>query len=188
MITSSFNAPARSCPVPTPFHTRPRRGPLSTTGQEEPHEASTSYLTILDTGWEAGQLLSSDSWIADTVRTVDHLVLTTRATTPGMRRLGGVLDLLSGTRDLGQVKVAVMGPRRKKWNRGLEHAGGSTVRRVLDAGNCVEIPEMAALAVAGLDSRPLPAEVIHAAHRLLPAHQQDNRDRNPIRLPEKGTP
>ena len=117
---------------------------------------TSTSLTILDTGWEAGQLLSSRSWIAETVRSVVHLVLTTRATTPGMRRLGGVLDLLSGVRDLGQVMVAVIGPRRKKWNRGLEHAAVSAVRSVLDAGNCVEIPEMAALAVAGLDSRPLP--------------------------------
>ena len=140
----------------------------SAMGQGEPDETLPSCLTILDAGWEAGQLLTTDSWIAETVRTVDHLVLTTRATTPGMRRLEGVLDLLSGTRDMEQIKVAVIGPRRKKWHRGLEHAGGSGVRRVLEAGNCVEIPEVPALAVAGLDSRPLPAGVVDAAHRLLP--------------------
>ena len=115
------------------------------------------------------------------MRTVDHLVLTTRATTPGMRRLEGVLDLLSGTRDLAQIKVAVIGPRRKKWHRGLEYASGPGVRRVLDAGNCVEIPEIPALAVAGLDSRPLPAGVVDAARQLLPTHQQHRRDRTPTR-------
>ena len=121
-------------------HTVPHPIPaeLPSTVRQHP-EAASSCLTILDAGWEAGQLLSSDSWIREAVRTVDHLVLTTRGTTPGMRRLEGVLDLLSGTRDLAQVKVAVLGPRRKKWHRGLEHASGPGVRRVLDAGNCVEI-------------------------------------------------
>lgn len=153
----------------------------STTGQGLQDETMPSCLTILDAGWEAGQLLTTDSWIAETVRTVDHLVLTTRATTPGMRRLEGVLDLLSGTRDLEQIKVAVIGSRRKKWHRGLVHAGGTGVRRVLDAGNCVEIPEVPALAVAGLDSRPLPAGVVDAARRLLPTHEQHRRDRTSTR-------
>ena len=154
---------------------------LSTHGQEEQEESMTSCLTILDAGWEAGQLLRSDSWIGETVRIVDHLVLTTRATTPGMRRLEGVLDLLSGTRDLAQVKVAVLGPRRKKWHRGLEHASGPGVRQILDAGNCVEIYEVPALAVDGLDSRPLPAGLVDSARQLLPPHQRPRRDRTPTR-------
>jgi hypothetical protein len=165
-------------------HTVPHPIPaalLSSGEQAEQDEAMTSCLTILDAGWEAGQLLITDSWIAETVRTVDHLVLTTRATTPGLRRLEGVLDLLAGTRDLGQVKVALIGPRRKKWHRGLEHAGGPRVRRVLDAGNCVEISESPALTLAGLDSRPLPAAVVDSARRLLPTHIQCRRDRTPTR-------
>ena len=152
--------------------------PLSTSEREE---ALASCLTILDAGWEAGQLLITESWIAETVRSVDRLVLTTRATTPGMRRLEGVLDLLSGSRDIEQVKVAVIGPRRTKWPRGLDHAGGPGVRRVLDAGNYVEIPEIAALAVAGLDSRPLPPGVVDAASRLLPENRRDHHDTNPTR-------
>jgi hypothetical protein len=150
-----------------------------------PEEAMTSCLTILDAGWEAGQLLSTDCWIADTVKSVERLVLTTRATTPGMRRLEGVLDLLSGARDLWQVKVALIGPRRKKWHRGLEQAGGAGVRRVLDAGNCVAIPEIPALAAAGLDSRPLAAGVVDAARQLVPTHHQHLRDRTPTRQPRR---
>jgi hypothetical protein len=153
--------------------------PLPITEREE-RKVVQSCLTILDAGWEAGQLLATDSWIAETVRSVDHLVLTTRATTPGMRRLEGVLDILSGTRGPDQVKVAVIGARRKKWPRGLEQAGPG-VRRVLDAGNYVEIPEVPDLAVAGLDSRPLPAGVVDAARRLLPTHEQYHRDSNPTR-------
>lgn len=173
--------PSELLPGPhTVAHPIPAK-PLPTTERDEREEA-TFCLTILDAGWEAGQLLTTDSWIAETVRGVDHLVLTTRATTPGMRRLEGVLDLLAGTRDPEQVKVAVIGARRKRWPRGLEHAGGPGVRRVLDAGNYVEIPEIAALAVAGLDSRPLPAGVVDAARRLLPTHEH-HRDTNPTRKP-----
>lgn len=145
---------------------------LTITDQGKPDHETPSSLTILDAGWEAGQLLAMHSWIAESVRTVEHLVLTTRATAPGIRRLEGVLDLLSGIRDLEGVKVAVIGPRRKRWPRGVEHAGGSGVRRLLDAGNYVEIPEVPALALAGLDSRPIPAEVVDAARRLVPVHQQ----------------
>lgn len=161
--------------------------PLAITERDEQEVAQSYCFTILDAGWEAGQLLTTNSWIAETVRTVDHLVLTTRATTPGMRRLEGVLDLLAGTRCPKQLKVAVIGARRKKWHRGLEQAGGPGVRRVLDAGNYVEIPEVPALAVTGLDSRPLPAGVVEAARRLLPTHEEHHRDSNPTRSPKKGT-
>ncbi len=166
----------------------PHPTPPDLSSMRQKHETGevTSCLTILDAGWDAGQLLVTNSWIADTVRTVDHLVLTTRATTPGMRRLEGVLDLLSGTRDMEQVKVAVIGPRRKKWHRGLEHAGGPGVRRVLDAGHYVEIPQNPALAVEGLDSRPLPAEVVDAARRLLPTQIQEHRGRTGADALRKG--
>ena len=93
-----------------------------------------TQLTILDVGWEAGQLLAND-WQPE------------------------------------QVALAVRGPRRKKWPRGLEHAGGPAVRRALVADRCVEIPEDRELEVNGLDSRPVPAPLISAARQLLePAH------------------
>ncbi|WP_141003352.1 hypothetical protein [Nocardioides humi] len=116
-----------------------------------------AQLTILDIGWEAGQLLATDCWLAEAVRTADQVVLVTTATVPGMRRAGVVMDLLAGHWQPEQITLAVRGPRRKKWPRGLEHAGGPSVRRVLDADRCVEIPEDRDLAVNGLDSRPVPA-------------------------------
>ncbi|GAB3668815.1 hypothetical protein GCM10027596_40150 [Nocardioides korecus] len=165
--TSELLAGPHVVPHPVPFV----QLPTSRHAEADRDEAMTSCLTILDAGWEAGQLLITDSWIAGTVRTTDHLVLTTRATAPGVRRLEGVLDLLSGRRDLKQIKVAVIGPRRKKWHRSVEHAGGPGVRRILDTGNYVEIPELPDLAAFGLDSRPLPARVVDAACRLLPTPQ-----------------
>lgn len=130
-----------------------------------------TQLTILDIGWEAGQLLATDCWLAEAVRAADQVVLVTTATVPGMRRAGVVMDLLAGYWQPEQIVLAVRGPRRKKWPRGLEHAGGPSVRRVLDAGRCVEIPEDRELAVNGLDSRPVPAPLISAARQLLePQH------------------
>ena len=139
--------------------------PLPTEAEQE------RQLTILDVGWETGQLLATDCWLAEAVRTADQVVLVTTATIPGMRRLGVAIDLLSTHWQPEQIAVAVRGPRRKKWPRGLEHAGGPSVRRALDADRCVEIPEDRELAVNGLDSRPVPAPLISAARQLLePAH------------------
>ena len=133
--------------------------------------AARRQLTILDVGWEAGQLLATDCWLAKAVRAADQVVLVTTATIPGMRRLGVAIDLLSDHWQPEQIALAVRGPRRKKWPRGLEHAGGPAVRRALDADRCVEIPEDRELAVNGLDSRPVPAALISAARQLLePAH------------------
>jgi len=135
---------------------------------EAEHE---TQLTILDVGWEAGQLLATDCWLAEAVRAADQIVLVTTATVPGMRRAGVAMDLLAGYWQPEQIALAVRGPRRKKWPRGLEHAGGPAVRRALDADRCVEIPEDRELAVNGLDSRPVPAPLISAARQLLePAH------------------
>ena len=134
-----------------------------------------TQLTILDVGWEAGQLLATDCWLATAVRAADQVVLVTTATIPGMRRAGVAMDLLAGHWQPEQIALAVRGPRRKKWPRGLEHAGGPAVRRALDADGCVEIPEDRELAVNGLDSRPVPAPLISAARQLLePAHLPTN--------------
>ena len=139
--------------------------PLPTDAEQD------TQLTILDIGWEAGQLLATDCWLAEAVRTADQVVLVATATVPGMRRAGVGMDLLAGHRQPEQITLAIRGPRRKKWPRGLEHAGGPAVRRALDAARCVEIPEDRDLAVNGLDSRPVPAPLISAARQLLePAH------------------
>ncbi|MBS2936966.1 hypothetical protein KDN32_04310 [Nocardioides sp. J2M5] len=139
--------------------------PLPTEAEHE------TQLTILDIGWEAGQLLATDCWLAEAVRAADQVVLVTTATVPGMRRAGVVMDLLAGYWQPEQIVLAVRGPRRKKWPRGLEHAGGPAVRRALVADRCVEIPEDREFAVNGLDSRPVPAPLISAARQLLePAH------------------
>lgn len=130
-----------------------------------------NQLTILDVGWEVGQLLGTDCWLADAVRTANQVVVVTTATIPGMRRLAVAMDLLASHWQPEQITLAVRGPRRKKWPRGLEHAAAAATHRALSGDRCVEIPEDRELSVNGLDSRPVPPHLISAARRLLePAH------------------
>jgi len=122
-------------------------------------------LTVLDVGWELGQLLAGQGWLRDHVIRADHVVVTTTATIPGLRRLEGTLSLLTGS----SATAAVLGPIRRKWPRGLEHSLGSLTRQ-LDQRDAIHgIPYDHALAVRGLDSTPLPAPLLSAADLILRA-------------------
>lgn len=132
-------------------------------------------LTVLDIGWELGQVLTTPGWIGALVRGAGQLVLTTTATVPGMRRLEGALDLLDGTR----ACAAVLGPRRKKWPKSVEHTAGRAARELDHDGLLFEIPQDAALAVDGLTGAALPKPLLCAAHHLVQHLLGD---------PTKGTP
>jgi hypothetical protein len=130
------------------------------TPTESEHERR---LTVLDVGWDLAQVLATGCWLGDATRSADALVVVTTATVPGMRRLEAALELLGEDRAV----VAVVGLRRKKWPRGVEHSAGPATRRALAAERCVEIPKDRALAAAGLDSRPLPEPLLTAGRDLL---------------------
>lgn len=136
----------------------------------------TTQLTVLDVGWEVGQLTTTDSWVSDAVADADQVLLVSTATVPGMRRLEGALELLvnhAGADVVDRTWVAVVGPRRKKWPRGIEGAGGPHARRALSSGRVVEIPEDRGLSIHGLDSRPVPPALLAAAAR---AHTTTGHD------------
>ena len=138
-------------PAPTPFES----------GAEH-----TTQLTVLDVGWEVGQLTTTGSWVSDAVVSADQVLLVATATVPGRRRLEGALELLvnpAGADVVDRTWVAVVGPRRKKWPRGVEGAGGPHARRALNSGRVVEIPEDRGLSIHGLDSRPVPPALLAAA-------------------------
>ena len=138
-------------PSPTPF---------------QPVAEHTTQLTVLDVGWEIGQLTTTDSWVSDAVANADQILLVSTATVPGMRRLEGALEFLvnhAGGQGTDRTWVAVVGPRRKKWPRDVEHAGGPHTRRALNSGRLVEIPEDRGLSIHGLDSRPVPPALLAAA-------------------------
>ncbi len=129
---------------------------------DTPHPVT---LTVLDVGWELGQLLASPSWLADRLLQARHVVAVTTATIPGMRRLEGALALLDGV----PVVAAVLGPRRRKWPRGVEHGMGALTRRLDQEGCLHQIPLDRDLANRGLDSQALPPPVLTAAGHLLHA-------------------
>lgn len=143
-------------------------------------------LTILDIGWEASQVLGTDCWLADTARGAGHVVLVTTATIPGIRRLESVLAALGhrpedrlGDRLGYQITVAVLGPRRKKWPKGVEQAGGAAIRHVLSGDRFVEVPLDRDLQIRGLDTRPIPTAVLTAAARIsVPDTHSDEQDRS----------
>jgi hypothetical protein len=120
-------------------------------------------LTVLDVGWELGQLLATASWLSDQVTNARTVVLVAPATVRGMRRLECALAALSST----PTVAAVVRPARRKW-AGVVHRGAGPLTRALDdAGRLVTVQADRRLAVAGLDSTPLPARLVAAAARLL---------------------
>jgi hypothetical protein len=120
-------------------------------------------LTVLDVGWEIGQILATPGWPGGQVRGADLVVLASTATVPGLRRLESALDLLAGT----STCAAVIGPRPKKWPRPVACSAGPRTRALEEAGRLVDVPADRALAIAGLDPTPLPASLLQAAATLL---------------------
>jgi len=120
-------------------------------------------LTVLDVGWEIGQVLTTPAWLGEQVRSADLVVLVSTATVPGLRRLEGALELLAGT----STCAAVIGPKRKKWPRPVGYSAGPLTRALEAAGRLVDVPQDRALAIAGLDATPLPAPLLTAAATLL---------------------
>ena len=127
-------------------------------------------LTVLDVAWEFGQILAGNSWLRDHVVAAESLVLVTTATVPGLRRLEGVLDLLNdvqATHTHGPVPVAVVGPRRRRWVKGLQRSADPRTRALLRSEQVIEVPNDTGLAAWGLGSAPLPAALLNAAADLL---------------------
>jgi hypothetical protein len=120
-------------------------------------------LTVLDVGWEIGQVLTTPSWLGEQVRSADLVILVTTATVPGLRRIEGALELLAGT----STCAAVIGPKRKKWPRPVGYSAGPLTRALEAAGRLVDVPQDRSLAIAGLDATPLPTPLLDVAATLL---------------------
>jgi hypothetical protein len=128
-----------------------------------PHPVS---LTVLDVGWELGQLLAAPSWLADRLLRARRVVAVTTATIPGVRRLEGALALLDGV----PVLAAVLGgPGRRTWPREVEHSMGALTRQLDRDGRLHQVPLDRGLANRGLDSLALPTPLLTAAGHLLHA-------------------
>ena len=133
-------------------------------------------LTVIDTGWDIGQLVATASWVGHHTRTAPVVIVVARPTIPGFRRLEAALELLdhhnepedrAGDAVSPVTLVAVVGGRRRRWAKGVEHSAGPRTRDAVRENRLHEIPEDRQLAVTGLDSTPLPPALLAAAGHLL---------------------
>ena len=120
-------------------------------------------LSVLDVGWDLGQVLAGAGWLGEQVTAAETVVAVTSATVPGLRRLENAVTVLGAER----VIAAVVGAARRRWPRPLVAAIGPHTASVDRAGRLLSVPVDAALAVRGLDSSPLPRPLLGAATTLL---------------------
>lgn len=129
-------------------------------------------LTVLDVGWELGQVLTSACWLGAQLHTARAVAVVTCATIPGLRQLENALTLL----DPVPAVAAVLGPSRRKWPKPLQRACGPLTGALDSAGRLVTIPHDPRLAVTGVDTSPLPAHLLAAAHAVLALAIPDRRE------------
>lgn len=119
---------------------------------------------VLDAGWDVLSLRGARGWIAKVMfDSATPVVLVSRCTVPGLRRLEVALELVdpTGGRD---VRVAITGLPSKRWPREITQP--APVARLEKAGRVAYIPETKVLAMRGLDSQSLPAAVLAAVSNL----------------------
>lgn len=140
------------------------------------HLTGAEALTVIDTGWDIEQLAATGSWVGQLTRTAPVVIVVARPTIPGFRRLEAALELLEHhdhahglNRGLAgpMTLVAVVGGRRKRWAKGVEHSAGPRTRAAMREKRVHEIPEDRQLAGTGLNSAPLPPALLEAADQLL---------------------
>ena len=120
-------------------------------------------LTVLDVGWDLRHVLDVPSWIGEQVKTAGVVVVVTRATIPGLLHLETTLSLL------GQIRAvaAMLGSPCRRWSKAVWQSSGPMTKALDDSGRLIVIPHDSRLAAVGLDSRPLPRQLLEAAHAIL---------------------
>jgi hypothetical protein len=141
--------------------TRPWATPAEVALPADP--AGSLALTVLDVSWPTRQLLAgADCWLRQHLQTTTSLVAVTPATVPGIVALEGSLEILARhqQRPPTATVAAVLGPRRRRWPKPVEHAAGPLTRALATAGRLIEIPVDPGLTVTGVGSAPLPRPVL----------------------------
>jgi len=118
-------------------------------------------LTLVDSSWDLTGLLGSPGWLGQLARTASPVVLVARATVPGLRRLAAAVD------QVGEARTVAVTVGPKRWPRPVEQSAAAAVRRLREAGRVVTVPELPALAIAGITPDPLPPGVLGSASTLL---------------------
>lgn len=140
-----------------------RRTDRVPSAEEMPVPTSTAKpVTVLDCAYEVDLLLAGRGWLAEIARTTSNIVVATRPTSPGLRRLESAIHLL------GVDRVhAVLGGTTKHWPRSVAPLLGPAGRQLLAAERLTGMPFDATLSLHGLTNNPLPAPVMSAAATLL---------------------
>jgi hypothetical protein len=118
---------------------------------------------VLDLGWDLRHVLELPCWMGEQVQTAGVVVVVTRATIPGLLHLETTLSLL------GQIRAvaAVLGSPCRRWLKAVWQSSGPMTKALEDSGRLVVVPHDSRLAALGLDSRPLPRQLLEAAHAIL---------------------
>ena len=120
-------------------------------------------LTVLDVGWDVRHVLDVPSWIGEQVNTAGVVVVVSRATIPGLLHLDSTLSVLGQSRAV----AAVLGSPCRRWSKAVWQSRGPMTKALDDSGRLIVIPHDSRLAAVGLDSRPLPRQLLEAAHAVL---------------------
>lgn len=128
-----------------------------------------SGLTVLDVGWDPRVVLTSDCWLAAALTGVEALVVTATATIAGLGRVETTLGELDRP---DACRVVLLGASRRRWPKGLAGAFGPRTRSLDRQGRVLSVPSVSSLRVDGVDSRPLPAELLAAAEVVLDSVRQ----------------
>lgn len=123
---------------------------------------TTRELTVLDCGWDVDLLVADVGWLGAAVRETPAVVVVTRPTLPGLRRLEAAVGLLGADR----VYVVVIGVE-KRWPRPLEQALGSYGRALRSEGRLLGLPHDPTLALEGLTPDPLPVPALAGCSAVL---------------------
>lgn len=143
-----------------------RRGDrIASVGRLPAPAATDRSWTVLDSSWDLGVLATDPGWLGDLARTLPEVVLVTRATVPGMRRLDIALTALGAERAL----VAAVGADRRRWPKPVEAAMSPVTRQLQAEDRLFSIPSVPTLSVAGLTPDPLPRAVMAAVADLFTA-------------------
>ena len=141
-----------------------RRGDRIGSLAELPMPAGSSkQFTVLDSSWDIDVLAADAGWLGELARTVAGVVLVTRATVPGLRRLDTAVQLLGANR----VHAVIVGAGGKRWARPVEQAISPAVRQLRLDGRLFGMPLLPAVSFDGLTPEPIPAAAVAAVADLI---------------------
>lgn len=138
-----------------------RLDPPATLPQPPPAPAAATW-TVLDCPRDVDAVLAADGWLGDLARTLPAVVVVTRPTVPGMRRLETAIDLIGDDRAV-PVVIGV----EKRWPKPAVQAMGPATRALHGAGRLVALPHIPSFAVLGLTPEPLPAALLTSTAALV---------------------